>query len=99
MYYAKGFRYRLRKLFVVTIALMKHELPDADESLLIAQRWCQKKGAGWSVSTGLGEGGTAPVFEVVSPDGPRALKIYNAELSTGDKGRIEQRRLEKVGHG
>jgi len=45
---------------------------DKDESLQIARRWCESKGAGWTVRSALGEGGTAPVFEVDSPDGPRA---------------------------
>jgi serine/threonine protein kinase len=66
-----------------------------DESLQIAQRWCGSKGQGWSVCASLGEGGTAPVFEVVSPEGPRALKIYDAKFSEGDKGEIEYRRIEQ----
>jgi hypothetical protein len=52
-------------------------------------------GVGWSLGARLGEGRTAPVFEVISPDGLKALKIYNAELSAGKKGRIEERRLDK----
>lgn len=73
-----------------------------EESLQIARRWCENKGLGWSVRSSLGEGGTAPVFEVDSPDGPRALKIYDARFSSGDKGKIECRRiaqqLELKGH-
>lgn len=66
-----------------------------DESLQIARRWCESKGQGWSVRSSLGEGGTAPVFEVDSPDGPRALKIYDARFSSGKKGEIEYRRIEQ----
>jgi len=62
---------------------------------LIARRWCEEKGAGWSVHTPLGEGGTAPVFEVVSPYGTRALKIYDAKFSAGRKGQIEQKRIDQ----
>ncbi len=67
----------------------------ANESLQIAQRWCDSKGQGWSVRASLGEGGTAPVFEVLSPDGPRALKIYDAKFSSGEKGDIEYKRIEQ----
>jgi serine/threonine protein kinase len=67
----------------------------SDESILIAQRWCAGKGAGWSVCVPLGEGGTAPVFEIVSPDGIRALKIYDAKFSAGKKGQIEQKRIDQ----
>lgn len=66
-----------------------------DESLQIARRWCESKGLGWSVRTSLGEGGTAPVFEVDSPDGPRALKVYDAKFSGGKKGEIEYKRIEQ----
>ena len=68
---------------------------NSDESLLIARRWCEGKGTGWSVRAPLGEGGTAPVFEVVSPDGPKALKIYDAKFSAGKKGQIEQKRIDQ----
>ena len=66
-----------------------------DESLDIARRWCASKGQGWLVGDHLGEGGTAPVFEVSSPDGPRALKIYDARFSSGPKGEIEHKRVEQ----
>ena len=66
-----------------------------DESLQIAHRWCESKGQGWSVRASLGEGGTAPVFEVASPDGPRALKIYDSKFSSGKKGDIEYKRIEQ----
>jgi hypothetical protein len=44
-------------------------------SLGIARRWCEAKGAGWSVTGQAGKGGTAPVFSIVGPDGSYALKI------------------------
>jgi serine/threonine protein kinase len=65
------------------------------ESLEIAQHWCDRKGQGWSVRASLGKGGTAPVFEVVSPVGPRALKIYDAKFSAGERGEIEHRRIDQ----
>src|SRR5689334_20794776 len=65
-----------------------------EESRDIAQRWCDKKGIGWSLGVQLGKGGTAPVFEVASPDGPRALKVYDREFSSGGKGLIELKRME-----
>jgi len=47
------------------------------------------------VQASLGKGGTAPVFEVVSPGGALALKIYDANFSSGAKGEIEHRRIEQ----
>ena len=61
----------------------------------IAHRWCKTKGAGWAVRGELGKGGTAPVFEVDSPDGRRALKIYNQKFSAGKYREIEKRRIDK----
>jgi serine/threonine protein kinase len=82
---------------------METDQDSKDVSLQIAQRWCDSQGQGWSVHASLGKGGTAPVFEVVSPDGPRALKIYDAEFSSGAKGEIEHKRIEQQlalkGHG
>src|SRR5690242_7542651 len=65
------------------------------QDLQIAHRWCGSKGPSWSVSHQLGPGGTARVFEISSPDGLRALKIYDADLSSGQKGGIEQKRIEQ----
>jgi serine/threonine protein kinase len=65
------------------------------KSLEIAQHWCNTKGQRWSILAPLGKGGTAPVFEVTSPEGPRALKIYDAKFSSGEKGEIEQRRIDQ----
>lgn len=66
-----------------------------DESYAIARRWCEAKGVGWSIVCPLGKGGTAPVFEVQTPDGARALKIYDAEFSADVRGEIERRRIEQ----
>lgn len=68
---------------------------NSHESILIARRWCEGKGSGWSVRAPLGKGGTAPVFEVDSPDGLKALKIYDAKFSEGPKGEIEQKRIDQ----
>jgi serine/threonine protein kinase len=61
----------------------------------IVRRWCASKGPGWLTGEQLGAGGTAPVFEVTSPQGLRALKIYDASFSSGAKGEIEQKRIEQ----
>jgi len=66
-----------------------------DTSLALARLWCEKKGTPWSVRDRLGTGGTAPVFEIDSPEGLRALKIYDESFSVGDKGEIELNRLEQ----
>lgn len=41
-----------------------------------------------------GRGGTAPVFTVDTPDGPRALKLYDAKYSQGELGRESEARLK-----
>ena len=65
------------------------------EEVDLAHRWCEEKGVGWVVRGELGEGGTAPVFEVASPHGLRALKIYKQRFSVGEKEKIEMRRIKK----
>jgi serine/threonine protein kinase len=62
-------------------------------NLEIAHRWCAQQGRGWSVIDQAGRGGTAPVFSIESPDGPRALKIYDELFSTGAKGTVEEKRV------
>lgn len=74
---------------------MKNGKQDTDEPLEIAKRWCAWRGHGWSVAAQLGQGGTAPVFEVVSANGPMALKIYDAKFSMGEKGEIEAKRIDQ----
>ncbi|HEY2391388.1 MAG TPA: hypothetical protein VGK22_09455 [Candidatus Angelobacter sp.] len=66
-----------------------------EESRQVAVRWCHARGSGWSVIGSLGKGGTAPVFEITSPDGVRALKIYDLEFSTGEIGGIEKKRIDQ----
>jgi serine/threonine protein kinase len=74
---------------------MLEQLDTNSESNQIARQWCESKGDGWSLGPQLGTGGTAPVFEVVSPDGSRALKIYDSAFSTGQKGEIERKRVDQ----
>ena len=61
----------------------------------IADRWCHDKGDGWALLDQLGVGGTAPVFEVQSPYGLRALKIYDEKFSSGELGEIEYNRIQQ----
>ncbi|MGY8665355.1 protein kinase [Bradyrhizobium sp. UFLA05-109] len=42
-----------------------------------------------------GEGGTSQVFSVQSPDGIRALKLYNRKFSSDSLGNIERKRIER----
>ena len=69
--------------------------PDAADAWEIATRWCRDKGEGWAPLGQLGHGGTAPVFELQSPSGLRALKIYDEEFSSGRMGEIEHNRIQK----
>ena len=71
------------------------DVPSRSDARRIAEAWCQEKGNGWSLGGQLGSGGTAPVFEVKSPEGPRALKIYDSKFSAGKLGEIEEARLEQ----
>ncbi len=74
---------------------MTNSPPDLSDAWDIATRWCATQGAGWSPRGQLGIGGTAPVFELQSPDGLRALKIYDEEFSSGKMGEIEHSRIEQ----
>ena len=62
----------------------------------IARRWCEQKGSGWHVVARLGIGATAPVFEIETPHGLQALKLYNVEFSEGDKSEIEHQRIQQL---
>lgn len=66
-------------------------------NLRVAHRWCEQRGQGWSVSEGdpLGKGATASVYEIVSPDGLRSLKICSAKFSTGPQREVGQKRIEQ----
>jgi serine/threonine protein kinase len=66
-----------------------------DNNYSLAQKWCVQRGDSWNVTSLLGLGGTAPVFELESPYGSCALKVYDADFSSGDKGEIESRRIEQ----
>ena len=63
------------------------------ETEQVARDWCTSKGAGWSFVRILGRGGTAPVYEIESPEGLRALKIYDVAFSSGKVGETELRRV------
>lgn len=73
-----------------------NDITDRDRiNLEIAQRWCASQAPNWSVREQAGRGGTAPVFSIDTPAGERALKIYDAEFSSGEKGKIEAKRIEQ----
>ena len=60
----------------------------------VAARFCGAR-SGWVLGKQLGAGGTAPVLEVNTPDGSLALKINDTECSSGERGEIEEKRIEK----
>lgn len=66
----------------------------AVESFRIAKRWCEARGPDWQVITEAGRGGTAPVYAISSPSGPRALKIYDLRFSSGEEGEIQSARVQ-----
>lgn len=74
---------------------MTDGINEREKSQLLARQWCEQQGQGWSVHGALGEGGTAPVFEIDSPEGKRALKIFDAKFSQGKKGEIENKRISQ----
>ena len=74
---------------------MANTTTDRADAWDIAARWCQAQGDDWTLLDQLGAGGTAPVFEVLSPCGPRALKIYDEKFSSGQLGDIEQQRIQQ----
>ncbi len=63
-------------------------------SFEIAKRWCADRGEGWQVIDKAGRGGTAPVYGVLTPEGERALKIYDEDFSTGERSRLEPERVQ-----
>lgn len=67
----------------------------SEESLAIARRWCAARGTAWSVFDQAGRGGTAPVYTVRAGTDEFALKIYDAAFSSGDKGKIEEERVQR----
>lgn len=76
------------------------KLEEDHSSFEIAKRWCNAKGEGWEVVDKAGRGGTAPVYGIVTPNGERALKIYDEEFSTGERSRLQPERVQlQVGLG
>lgn len=65
------------------------------QNFLAAKSFCEQKGAGWGVLGILGRGGTASVYELSTPFGTRALKIYDLKFSSGQLGDIEMTRIEQ----
>lgn len=63
-------------------------------SLQVAERWCALRGPDWTLIDTAGRGGTAPVYSIKSPDGERALKLFDIEYSLGDKRVETKKRLE-----
>jgi serine/threonine-protein kinase len=57
----------------------------------LAQRFCQSRG--WTLIDTAGRGGTAPVFSVETPEGIRALKLYDHEFSAGTRGEESLKRI------
>ena len=66
-----------------------------DDGLQVSREWCASQGCCWVVRRQLGRGGTATVYEVDTPAGPRALKIYDSDFSTGELGEVECRRIQQ----
>lgn len=63
-------------------------------NLAIAERWCANQGTGWAITDTAGRGGTAPVYSVTSPRGPRALKLFDEAFSVGERGIESEKRLK-----
>lgn len=70
-------------------------MADTSEAWSVAEQWCTKQGEGWSLIKKLGSGGTAAVFELDTPHGNRALKIYTQKFSSGVLGDVELNRIDK----
>lgn len=59
----------------------------------LAKEWCELRGDGWLVLSRLGEGATASVYEIDTPDGLRSLKVYSRDFSTGKHREVGIRRI------
>lgn len=59
-----------------------------------AERLCKERG--WTLGEALGAGATAPVFEVQTADGERALKIYASRFLKGKSGAVVRARFQIV---
>lgn len=68
---------------------------DDEVNRAIALRWCEASSPAWALGVQAGRGGTVPVFLVEGPQGSRALKLYDERFSTGEKGKLERKRIEQ----
>ncbi len=59
----------------------------------ILDEFIQSKGSTWSIGEMLGEGGSAAVWRLISPDRDYALKIYKPQFFTGDNEQVERQRI------
>lgn len=59
-----------------------------------AERLCKERG--WTLGAALGAGATAPVFEIKTADGVRALKIYASRFLKGKPGEVARARFQLV---
>lgn len=79
------------------------EIGSEDVELEAVRRWCRSKGEDWVLTRRLGRGGTASVYEVKSPEGIFAFKLYDQKFSLGALGEIEEIRIKQQlalnGHG
>ena len=67
----------------------------AEQAHRIAERWSASKGTGWTVRAVSGAGKTATVFIIDTPDGERALKLYEPSFSQGGEGEIQRTRIDQ----
>jgi serine/threonine-protein kinase len=72
-----------------------------DDLSLRLQRYLMAR-SGYAIESFLSSGGSAAVFKVASPAGPRAIKVYSPEFLADGRGDAERRRLalqrRLVGH-
>jgi serine/threonine protein kinase len=73
---------------------MSAEKPLVRELTPRAHRLCQSRG--WTLHRSLGAGVTAAVFDVLTPEGLRALKLYSPRYLRGKAGETVRRRFEMV---
>ncbi len=66
-----------------------------DEDRAVAERWCLSKGEGWEVIELAGSGGTATVFSLKSPDGPRTIKVLSEKFSNGEFAEVSRKRVNQ----
>jgi serine/threonine-protein kinase len=57
------------------------------------QEFLDLKGQGWVVTDQLGEGGSAAVWKVISPEGAFALKVYKPQFFEGENCVVERHRV------